>query len=75
MRLQGIEVVDTEVDGTTKIHDSFRVSAAIKILPPFSDDIEQFFESVENVMEIHKFPLYPHKIIGKSTERFFGVII
>ena len=43
LRSQGIEVVENEVDGTTERHDSFRVSAAIKFVPPFSVDIEQFF--------------------------------
>ena len=40
----------------TERQDSFRMSAAIKFLPPFSKDIEQFLDSFEKVMELHKFP-------------------
>ena len=76
LRSQGIEVVETEVDGTTERHDSFRVSAAIKFLPPFSDDIEQLLESFEKVMEIHKFTrdkwstLVHTKLTGKAQKVF-----
>jgi len=76
LRSQGIEVVETEVDVTTKRQDSFRMSAAIKFVPPYSEDIEQFLESFEKVMKIHKFPcdkwsaLIHTKLTGKAQEFF-----
>ena len=65
---------------TTERQDSFRVSAAIKFLPPFSEDIEQFSDSFEKVMELHKFPRYKWstlvhtKLMGKAQKVFFGII-
>jgi|SRR6218665_219799 len=77
LRSEGIEVVETEVDGTTERHDSFRVSAAIKFLPPFSYESEQFLESFEKVMGIYKFQrdkwstLAHTKLTVKSAKSFF----
>src|SRR6218665_508874 len=79
LRSQGIEVVETEVDVTTERQDSFRLSAAIKFVPPFSEDIEKFLESFEKVMEIHKFPrdkwsaLIHTKLTGKAQKVFSGL--
>ena len=79
LRSQGIEVVETEVDVMTERQDSFRLSAAIKFVPPFSEDIEKFLESFEKVMEIHKFPrdkwsaLIHTKLTGKAQKVFSGL--
>lgn len=51
LRTERFEVVETEVDVTTERQDSFR--SAIKFVPPFSDDVEQFLESFENAIKLH----------------------
>ena len=42
LRSQEIEVIETEVDVTTERQDSFRMSAAIKFLPPFRKTLSNF---------------------------------
>src|SRR6218665_3624615 len=58
-------------------NDSFRLSAAIKFVPPFDDvDMTQFLNAFENAMAIHNFPkdkwtqLIHTKLTGKAQKVF-----
>ena len=78
---QGIEIIETEVHETTDRTDAFRLVSAMKFVPPFYGDVEQFFESFEKTMELHKFSrdkwskLMDTKLMGKAQRAFQSCLL